>query len=78
MTCKSDTMVMPLALLEKSMNRKISLLLKDNRILEGKLTGYDDYMNMVLEDTEERTSDQTRRLGTVVLRGNNVVSISPL
>lgn len=78
MTGQSDSMVMPLALLEKSMNRKISLLLKDNRILEGKLTGYDDYMNMVLEDTEERTSDQTRRLGTVILRGNNVVSISPM
>jgi len=54
------------------------LLLKDSRVLEGKLAGYDDYMNMVLEDTEERTSEQTRRLGTVVLRGNNVVSISPL
>jgi small nuclear ribonucleoprotein len=68
---------MPLALLEKSMNKKVSLLLKDNRVLEGKLTGYDEYMNMVLEETEERTSDQVRRLGTVVLRGNNVVSISP-
>jgi small nuclear ribonucleoprotein len=71
-------MVMPLALLEKSLNKKISLLLKDTRILEGKLTGFDDYMNMVLEDTEERTAEQTRRLGTVVLRGNNVVSISTL
>lgn len=71
-------MVMPLALLEKSINKKISLLLKDARILEGKLTGFDDYMNMVLEDTEERTAEQTRRLGTVVLRGNNVVSISSL
>jgi small nuclear ribonucleoprotein len=71
-------MVMPLALLEKSMNKKVSLLLKDNRVLEGKLAGYDEYMNMVLEDTEERTADQVRRLGTVVLRGNNVVSISPL
>ncbi len=71
-------MVMPLALLEKSVNKKISLLLKDSRLLEGKLTGFDDYMNMVLEDTEERTSEQTRRLGTVVLRGNNVVSISLL
>jgi len=70
------TMVMPLALLEKSIDKRISLLLKDNRVLEGKLTGYDDYMNMVLEDTEERTSEQQRRLGTVVLRGNNVVSIS--
>jgi small nuclear ribonucleoprotein len=71
-------MVMPLALLEKSMNKKISLLLKDNRVLEGKLTGFDEYMNMVLEETEERTSEQTRRLGVVVLRGNNVVSISPM
>ncbi|AGY50216.1 LSM domain-containing protein [Candidatus Methanomassiliicoccus intestinalis] len=71
-------MVMPLALLEKSMNHRISLLLKDGRILEGKLAGYDDYMNMVLEETEERTAEQTRRLGTVVLRGNNVVRISPM
>ncbi len=69
---------MPLALLEKSMNHRISLLLKDGRILEGKLAGYDDYMNMVLEETEERTAEQTRRLGTVVLRGNNVVRISPM
>ena len=71
-------MVMPLSLLEKSMNHRISLLLKDGRILEGKLAGYDDYMNMVLEETEERTAEQTRRLGTVVLRGNNVVRISPM
>jgi len=69
-------MVMPLALLEKSIDKRISLLLKDGRVLEGKLTGYDDYMNMVLEDTEERTPEQERRLGSVVLRGNNVVSIS--
>ncbi|MCL2712464.1 MAG: LSM domain-containing protein [Methanomassiliicoccaceae archaeon] len=71
-------MVMPLALLEKSIDKRISLLLKDNRVLEGKLKGYDDYMNMVLEETEERTPDQERRLGTVVLRGNNVVSITAL
>jgi len=71
-------MVMPLALLEKSLDKRVSLLLKDNRVLEGKLKGYDDYMNMTLEETEERTQDQERRLGTVVLRGNNVVSITAL
>jgi small nuclear ribonucleoprotein len=71
-------MVMPLALLEKSIDKRISLLLKDNRVLEGKLKGYDDYMNMVLEETEERTPDQERRLGTVILRGNNVVSITAI
>ena len=72
-------MVMPTALLEKSVDKRISLLLKDGRILEGKLTGFDDYMNMVLEETTETTpAQEERRLGPVVLRGNNVVSISIL
>ena len=70
-------MAMPLSVLEKSVNRRISLLLKDNRVLEGKLVGYDDYMNMVLEDTEETKDEQVRRIGTVILRGNNVVTIVP-
>ena len=34
-------------------------------------------MNMVLEDTEETKDEQVRRIGTVVLRGNNVVAIVP-
>ena len=70
-------MVMPLSLLEKSVNKKVSLLLKDNRVLEGTLSGYDDYLNMVIEDTQETNGDQVKRLGTVILRGNNVVSITP-
>ncbi len=69
-------MTLPLKMLENFLNKRISLLLKDNRVLEGKLVGYDDYMNMVLEDTEEKTEEMTRRLGTVILRGNNVVRMS--
>ena len=73
-------MVMPLSLLEKSVEKRISLLLKDGRTLEGKLSGYDEYMNMVLEETVETSAAgvEGRRLGCVVLRGNNVVSISIL
>lgn len=70
-------MVQPLQLLEKSLSKRVSLLLKDSRVLVGTLVGYDDYMNMVLEDTEETQGDQIRRIGTVVLRGNNVVTIVP-
>ena len=54
-------MVMPTALLEKSVDKRISLLLKDNRVLEGKLTGYDDNMNLVLEETVETTANQEER-----------------
>ncbi len=69
-------MTLPLKMLESFMNKRVSLLLKDNRILVGKLVGYDDYMNMVLADTEETNEEMTRRLGTVILRGNNVVRMS--
>jgi small nuclear ribonucleoprotein len=69
-------MVLPMSILEKALNTKITLLLKDNRVLEGKLVGYDEYMNLVLEDVEEHYCEKSRRLGTIILRGNNVVSIA--
>ena len=69
-------MTLPLDVLEKSVNQKLCLLLKDGRLVEGKLSGYDEYMNMVLDDVEETYEDAKRRLGTIILRGNNVVSIS--
>lgn len=77
--------MIPLDLLEESLNREVSLLLKDGRILEGRLTGYDQYMNLVLEKTMEKRERMgkedvkekgDRRLDRVVVRGNNVVSIS--
>ncbi|MBM4249865.1 MAG: RNA-binding protein [Euryarchaeota archaeon] len=70
-------MVMPHNVLERSLNKRVNLLLKDSRVLDGKLVSFDENMNMVLEETEETAPDQSkRRLGTVVLRGNNVVTIS--
>ncbi|HHH79316.1 MAG: RNA-binding protein [Thermoplasmata archaeon] len=71
-------MALPLDVLEKSVNQRLILLLKDGRTLEGKLTGYDEYMNLVLEDTEEKKDESKRKIGTVILRGNNIVSISTM
>lgn len=68
-------MVLPLDVLEKHLDKRMRLILKDGRHLEGEFVGYDQYMNIVLEETEERHNDAARRLGTVVLRGNNVVSM---
>ncbi len=70
-------MALPLDVLERSINKKMSLQLKDGRVIEGKLVGYDQYMNLVLEESEEKAGETGRRLGTLVLRGNNVVTISP-
>ncbi len=69
-------MALPLDVLQRSVNQNLNLLLKDGRIIEGKLSGYDEYMNMVLDEVEESHGETKRRLGTIILRGNNVVSIS--
>ncbi len=69
-------MVLPLDLLEVSINRDISLLLKDGRILNGKLVGYDQHMNLVLDDAREEKEGEEKRLGRVVVRGSNIISIA--
>ena len=71
-------MALPLDTLEKSVNQKLHLLLKDGRTIEGKLLGFDEYMNLVLDEVEESKDDNKRRLGKIILRGNNVVSITLL
>ena len=70
-------MVMPINILERNLNKKMSLLLKDGRVLEGVLVGFDEYMNMVLENTQETKDDVVKKMGKVILRGNNVVTIVP-
>ncbi|MCL5437949.1 MAG: LSM domain-containing protein [Candidatus Thermoplasmatota archaeon] len=65
-------------MLEENLNHKVSLLLKDNRVFEGSLAGYDEYMNMVLNDAEEIGEETRKKLGLVVIRGSNVVRIVQL
>jgi small nuclear ribonucleoprotein len=69
-------MSLPLDVLEKAVNQKLLLLLKDGRHIEGKLLGYDEYMNLVLDEVEETKDETKRRLGRIILRGSNVVSIA--
>jgi len=70
-------MAKPSNLLNASLGDEVEILLKDSRELTGILIGFDDHMNLVLEDTEEVTKERKRRIGTIVLRGNNVVTLNP-
>lgn len=67
---------MPIKVIEEFMNKRISMLMKDSRILEGVLIGYDEYMNLIINDTEERMNDTVRKLGIVIVRGNNILRIA--
>jgi small nuclear ribonucleoprotein len=62
-------------LLDRVLQQRVTLVLKDSRKMTGRLLGVDEHMNLVLDDTEETTSEVTRHLGRVVLRGSNVVTL---
>jgi len=71
--------------LVKYQDQKIRVKIAGGREVVGLLKGYDQLMNLVLDDVEEflrdaegNISDQTRSLGLVVLRGPNLVLISPV
>jgi small nuclear ribonucleoprotein len=66
----------PALLLERILQQRVELQLKDHRVMTGRLLGLDEHMNLVLDDAEERTPELTRRLGRVILRGSNVISLT--
>jgi small nuclear ribonucleoprotein len=52
--------------------------LKGGKSLRGKLKGFDQHLNLVLEETEDTTSvENQKKLGLIIVRGDNVVLISP-
>jgi len=65
----------PAQLMERVLEQRVTLVLKDSREISGRLVGIDEHMNLVLEDATERTSEISRHLGRVVLRGSNVVTL---
>jgi small nuclear ribonucleoprotein (snRNP)-like protein len=66
----------PTHLLDRLLQQRVTLTLKDARRLTGKLVAADEHMNLVLDDADETTAELTRHLGKVVLRGSNVVSLN--
>ena len=68
----------PLDTLNEAIGSTVLIRLKGGRDLRGKLVSYDTHVNLVLEDAEEIQSDEaSTRYGKMVIRGDNVVFISP-
>jgi len=65
--------------LKKYMDKNMIIKLNGNRKISGILRGYDQFMNLVIDNTIEEVSGTERNeIGMVVIRGNSVVMIEPL
>ena len=75
---KVATMMKPLNVLNQAVGSNVMVVLKGGREYRGMLDGYDPHMNLVLRNAEERLDGQpTRSLNVVIVRGDNVIYISP-
>jgi len=68
----------PLDVLNKALQTPVLVRLKGGREFRGILNGYDIHMNLVLENAEEiQNGEVVRKLGSVIIRGDTVVFVSP-
>ncbi|GAB7020553.1 LSM domain-containing protein [Halostagnicola sp. A-GB9-2] len=71
----------PLDVLEASLDERVTVRLKSGDEYVGDLTGYDQHMNLVLEDVtipvEDELAEEAPGEDTTIIRGDNVVSITP-
>ncbi len=67
----------PFDTLNDAKGKGIIIDLKGGKQLVGKLRSFDQHVNMVIDNCEEKVNNETsRRLGTVFIRGDTIVFIS--
>ncbi len=64
--------------LKENIGKNIVIKLKGDKVVKGILEKFDQHMNLLLEDSVEILEEsKSNDLGTIVVRGDNVVIISP-
>jgi small nuclear ribonucleoprotein (snRNP)-like protein len=74
------SMVLPIKKVFSLVDSRIIVEIKDeDRKFQGRLISVDEYLNIHLDETIELIGNERgRSLGTVVIRGNNILTISPV
>eukprot|EP01039_Chlorochromonas_danica_P002981 gene2980-3251_t len=71
----------PLAVIDKCIGSKIWIILKSEKEVVGTLRGFDEYVNMVLDDVTEIEYTASGRketaLDQILLNGSNVSMLIP-
>jgi len=68
----------PFDLLNDSIGKEVLVMLKDDVQFRGTLKAFDVHMNIVLEGAQElREGELKTKFGKLILRGDNVLYISP-
>lgn len=65
-------------ILSESLGSFVLVKLKGSREVRGMMKSFDQHLNLVLVNAEELIQDkEPKKLGTIIVRGDNVVIVSP-
>lgn len=68
----------PLSVLNRNLGNKVIVELRYGKEYRGTLDGYDPHLNLVMTDVKEFVNgEQTRELKKALVRGDNVIYVSP-
>ena len=69
--------IRPFDLIHKSLKKPVVVTMKNGSVFSGKVVSYDENLNLYLSGVKE-ASDGGRDFKSIVLKGGNIVSISPV
>jgi len=65
-------------MLSESLGSFVLVKLKGGREVRGLMKSFDQHLNLVLDSAEELVPDkEPKKLGAIIVRGDNVVIVSP-
>ncbi len=67
----------PIDVLNDAKGKRVLVKLKKGIEISGILQALDLHLNMWLENAEQITEDNKIKLGTLLVRGDNVIYVSP-
>ncbi len=70
----------PFDVLQKSIGKTVIVRLKGNNVMRGILKSFDPHLNLFLENAvlvKNAEAPEEEQIGQVVLRGDNVLMVSP-
>jgi small nuclear ribonucleoprotein len=69
----------PFDMLSKALGQQVLIRMKGSMVIRGRLRCFDMHMNLALEGAEELEAGELKaKIGTIVLRGGNIIFVSPI